>query len=89
MMILLELGIIYLLFLSSRFIDQYHAELKSLLRLDPFTLTAFVYVCPDPALCELFSLVPPNVSTAWLSYMLNNFPYDVRDSTQVSLSSYM
>ena len=51
--------------------------MKPLAQLDPLTLQALVYVCPDRDLSKLLLWIPPNVSTAWLSFLLTHLQYRV------------
>lgn len=41
-------------------------QLEPLMKLDPFLLTTFVYVCPKSALNDLFALIPSCIATSWL-----------------------
>ncbi len=58
-------------------IDRYYSMMKPLAELDPLTLQALVYVCPDRDLSKLLLWIPPNVSTAWLSFLLTILQYRV------------
>ena len=71
---LLKYGVIKNVFLY-RYVKQYYPMVKSLIDLDPLTLQAFVYICPDADLSDLFARIPPNVCTAWLAYMMTNLGY--------------
>ncbi len=58
-------------------------NIKTLIQLDSLTLQAFVYVCPDHDLLELFAWIPPNVCTAWLLFLLSQFRYNVTTTDKV------
>ena len=84
----------HVIFLSFRFVEQYmDKKLKFPLRLDPLTLLACVYICPEADLHELFHIIPPNVSITWLSYMLSqkNPEFDHKDCKihEVSFCHYL
>lgn len=49
-----------------RIVKKLFAALEPLMILDPFLLTAFVYVCPKPELCDLFERISSYFSTSWL-----------------------
>ena len=48
-----------------------NAKVKGPLSLDPLTLLACVYICPDADLRDLFVIIPPNISVTWLSYIVS------------------
>ncbi len=64
---------------------QYNPNMVFLTKMDPLTLQAFVYICPDHELGSLFALIPPHVATTWVSYLLHVFRY--RPSTQDEVST--
>ncbi len=68
-----------------RFLEKHYANVEALLHLDPLTLQAFVFVCPDEYLAELFCRIPPNVCIAWLSFLMTNLGYTVNTHSEVSI----
>ncbi len=53
------------------------------MQFDLLTLQACVYVCPDHDLSELFAVIPPNVCTSWLSFLLTTLQYKVNNVDEV------
>ncbi|XP_064404373.1 E3 ubiquitin-protein ligase RNF213-like isoform X3 [Halichondria panicea] len=61
-----------------------HINFKYLMQFDLLTLQACVYVCPDHDLSELFAVIPPNVCTSWLSFLLTTLQYKVNNMDETS-----
>ncbi len=65
--------------------NQYFPSMFFLTKMDPLTLQAFVFICPDRELGSLLALIPPHVATTWVSYLLQEFGYRPSTKDQVSI----
>ena len=63
---------------------QYFPSMFFLMKMDPLTFQAFVFICPDHELGSLFALISPHVATTWVLYLLHEFRY--RPSTKDDVS---
>ena len=67
--------------LYCRVLDRFYVDLEPLFALDPLALQTFLYICPRAELKTVFGLIPPNVSIAWVSYMIFNLFSNIGPST--------
>ncbi|XP_064403130.1 E3 ubiquitin-protein ligase RNF213-like isoform X2 [Halichondria panicea] len=64
---------------------QYYPSMLFLMKMDPLTLQAFVFICPDHELDNLLALIPPHVATTWVSYLLHVFHYRPSTKDEVTM----
>ena len=67
--------------LYCRVLDRFYRDLEPLFALDPLSLQTFLYICPRAELKIVFGLIPPNVSIAWVSYMIITLFSNIEPST--------
>ena len=74
--------------LHYRVLDRFYRDLEPLFSLDPLTLQTFLYICPRAELKTVFGLIPPNVSIAWVSYMINTLFANIECNTVSCMGSF-
>ncbi len=75
------------MFVLCRFM-QYFPSMFFLMKMDPLTFQAFVFICPDHELGSLFALISPHVATTWVLYLLREFHYRPSTKDNVSIIMY-
>ena len=64
---------------------QYDPNMVFLTKMDPLTLQAVVYICPDHELDSMFALIPSHVATTWVVYLLDVFRYRLSSKDEVNI----